>query len=192
VHRLARYVRHNAVGFVALFIALGAGAYAAGLPKNSVKSKQIKAGAVKSAELADGAVTSEKVATGSLLGDDFAAGQLPQGPVGPQGEQGPAGTDATKLFAYVSETGALQYGRGVTGSTQIGTGIYTVSFNQDLSGCVAMANNGAGDPRGNPGSVGADRVANANSIKADDTVEVWVQSTGASYVDGAFMLAVLC
>ena len=67
--RITGYLRNNVLGLVALFIALGAGAYAAGLPKNSVKSKQIKAGAVKTDELADNAVTSPKVADGSLLGD---------------------------------------------------------------------------------------------------------------------------
>jgi hypothetical protein len=80
---------------VAVFIALGAGAYAAGLPKNSVKSKQIQAGAVKNADLADDAVTADKVENGSLLGADFAAGQLPAGPAGPPGPQGTAGSPDT-------------------------------------------------------------------------------------------------
>jgi hypothetical protein len=72
--RITKYLRNNVLGITALFIALGAGAYAAGLPKNSVKSKQIKAGAVKNAELADASVTSTKVEDGSLLRADFAAG----------------------------------------------------------------------------------------------------------------------
>ena len=42
--RIAAYLRNNVLGLIAIFIALAAGAYAAGLPKNSVKSKQIKAG----------------------------------------------------------------------------------------------------------------------------------------------------
>jgi hypothetical protein len=92
--RIAAYLRNNVLGLIAIFVALAAGAYAAGLPKNSVKSKQIKAGAVKNAELADNAVTSPKVADGSLLGDDFAAGEIPQGPPGPPGPStGPAGGD---------------------------------------------------------------------------------------------------
>ena len=83
----------NMMATVAVFIALGAGAYAAGLPKNSVKSKQIKAGAVKTDELGDDAVTSPKVTDGTLLGADFAAGQLPQGQPGEQGPQGLPGDD---------------------------------------------------------------------------------------------------
>jgi hypothetical protein len=80
----------NVVATMALVIALGLGsAWAADkLAKDSVTSKQIKAGAVKTGELADDAVTSPKVADGSLLGKDFAAGQLPAGPTGPQGPSG--------------------------------------------------------------------------------------------------------
>jgi hypothetical protein len=84
----------NVMSTIAVFLALGGGvAVAAGLAKNSVKSKQIKAGAVKRAELAANSVTAPKVANGSLLGEDFAAGQLPSGPTGPIGPTGPAGVE---------------------------------------------------------------------------------------------------
>jgi hypothetical protein len=85
------HLRSNVVGYVALFIALSAGAYAAGLPRDSIKSKQIKDGQVKTVDLADDAVTGSKVADGSLSGADL-GGSLPQGAAGPQGPQGPQGT----------------------------------------------------------------------------------------------------
>jgi hypothetical protein len=67
---------------VAVFIALGGGAYAAfKLPKNSVGSKQIKYGAV----------TAKKVRLGSLVVEDFRAGQLPAGPQGLKGDKGVQG-----------------------------------------------------------------------------------------------------
>lgn len=72
----------NVVACIALFVALGSGAYAATqLPKNSVGSKQIKKNAVNSAKVKDG----------SLQATDFKAGQLPAGPQGSQGPQGPKG-----------------------------------------------------------------------------------------------------
>ena len=75
----------NVMSTIAVFIALGGGAYAViSLPANSVGSKQIK----------KGAVTSLKVKNFSLLAKDFRAGQLPAGPVGPAGptgSQGPVG-----------------------------------------------------------------------------------------------------
>src|SRR3954453_10099035 len=72
----------NVVATLALFLALGGGAYAAfKLPKNSVGSKQIK----------KNAVNSSKVANGSLLAGDFKAGQVPAGKPGPPGQPGTPG-----------------------------------------------------------------------------------------------------
>jgi hypothetical protein len=68
---------------IAVFVALGGGAYAAiKLPKNSVGAKQIKKNAVNSA----------KVKNRSLIARDFKAGQLPAGPAGARGPEGPPGT----------------------------------------------------------------------------------------------------
>ena len=72
----------NVMATVAVFLALGGGAYAAiSLPKNSVGTKQIK----------KNAVTSKKVKNGSLLSQDFKAGQLRQGGQGAPGLQGAKG-----------------------------------------------------------------------------------------------------
>lgn len=83
----------NVIATIALFLALGGGAWAATtLPKNSVGSSQLK----------NGAVTGGKVKNGSLVAGDFASGQLPAGPTGPAGPKGEPG-----------ETGPR--GRGVQG-----------------------------------------------------------------------------
>src|SRR2546423_13101243 len=67
----------NVIATLALFLALGGGAYAAfKLPKNSVGSRQIKAYAVNSSKVADG----------SLISGDFKAGQLSAGPQGLKGD----------------------------------------------------------------------------------------------------------
>jgi len=88
---LRRLSYANVVATVALFVALGGGAYAAiKLPPNSVGATQIRPSAVRSAE----------VKNHSLLEADFKPGQLPTGPrgatgtagaPGPQGPAGPAG-----------------------------------------------------------------------------------------------------
>lgn len=78
----ARHLRRNTVAYLALFVALGGSAYAAGgLPKNSVGAKQLKRNSV----------TSRNVKDGSLLSADFAKGQLPQGERGARGEKGERG-----------------------------------------------------------------------------------------------------
>ena len=56
------------MSFVAVFVALSSVAYAGGLGKDTVKSKQIKAGAVKTDEIAPGAVTKDKLAPDVLTG----------------------------------------------------------------------------------------------------------------------------
>jgi hypothetical protein len=87
----------NVMATIAVFLALGGGAYAAvSLPKNSVGSKQLKADAVSSAKVKDG----------SLLGSDFEAGQLPRGAQGPQGIQGAQGLQGDRGAAGTNGTNA--------------------------------------------------------------------------------------
>ena len=62
----------NVLGLIALFIALGAGAYAAThLEPNSVKSKHIVNGQVKTPDVAEGAIKSTLVPNEELIGDDI-------------------------------------------------------------------------------------------------------------------------
>ena len=95
--RVAGHLRSNIIGYVALFLALSAGAYAAGLPKNSVKSKQIKDGQVRLNDLAPDSVDGSKVVADSLTGADIQEGTL-QGLDGPATPQGPAGGDLTGSY----------------------------------------------------------------------------------------------
>jgi hypothetical protein len=78
----SRLTYANVMSTIAVFVALGGGAYAAvALPKNSVGTRQLKADAV----------TSAKVRNHTLRAHDFAAGQLPAGAPGAPGAQGPQG-----------------------------------------------------------------------------------------------------
>jgi hypothetical protein len=83
---LSRLTYANVVATIALFAALGGGAYAATqLPKNSVGTRQLK----------NDAVTPEKLSTrakASLTGP-----QGPQGPQGDGGERGPAGPSGESI-----------------------------------------------------------------------------------------------
>lgn len=67
----------NVTATIALFIALGGGAYAAThLPPNSVGTKQLQNGAVSNSKLENNAVTSSKVKNRSLTGADINASTL--------------------------------------------------------------------------------------------------------------------
>lgn len=61
---------NNVLAAVALFLALGSGAVAIGLKRNSVRSKQIKDGAVQTQDIKDDALTDPKFAKGQLTAGD--------------------------------------------------------------------------------------------------------------------------
>ena len=88
---LGRLSYANVMATLAVFIALGGGAYAVGVARDSVGTKQLK----------DDAVISAKVENGSLKANDFDKDQLPAGPpgaTGPQGVQGLQGPRANRVF----------------------------------------------------------------------------------------------
>lgn len=59
--RAVNHVRHNAVAYLALFIAMSGTAYAVGLPRNSVSSPNIVNGEVKRVDIARNAVNAPRV-----------------------------------------------------------------------------------------------------------------------------------
>ena len=108
----------NVMATIAVFMALGGGAYAAvKLPKNSVGSAQLK----------KNAVTSKKVKNGALLAADFKAGQLPAGPQGAKGDPGATGpkgdAGATGLQGPTGDTGAVGPTEGVASDFFTATGV---------------------------------------------------------------------
>lgn len=72
----------NVIATIALFVALGGAAIAAGLPKNSVGPKQLKRGAVTRAKLKRGAVTSGKIAPKAVTAGKLGANAVLPGNLG--------------------------------------------------------------------------------------------------------------
>jgi hypothetical protein len=72
----------NVIATLALFIALGGAAVAAGLPKNSVGPNQIKKGAVSAAKLKKSAVTAGKLAPQSVVAGKLGANAVLPGNLG--------------------------------------------------------------------------------------------------------------
>jgi hypothetical protein len=68
---IARLVRGQWLGLLALVLVLSGGAAYAAVAKDSVVSKSIKNGQVKTVDLKDGAVTGAKVLDDTLTGDDI-------------------------------------------------------------------------------------------------------------------------
>jgi hypothetical protein len=88
-----RVTYSNAIATMALFIALGGVAVAAGLPRNSVGANQLKRGAVTAAKIRKRAVNSAKLAPKSVI-----SGKLAENSVGP-GNIGNGAVTTAKLAA---------------------------------------------------------------------------------------------
>lgn len=95
----------NVMATLAVFVALGGGAYAAtALPRDSVGREQLRRHAVSRTELARDAVRTHKIIQGAVTRSRLSAGVRarldrlavagPPGVQGPKGEAGPAGADA--------------------------------------------------------------------------------------------------
>lgn len=179
------------VALLALVVALGGTGYAATvLPANSVGTRQLQ----------NGAVVAAKVKPHSLLASSFKQGQLPagpQGPAGPAGAQGlagpagPKGDAATKLFATVRQKaggGGVELGPSSGVQTLVrqggGSGLYQLTFNQDVSKCAVVAS-----PGGN--SLVSGEATAKTSGGAGVTVQLFDSGGTPDDLD-AFTVAVFC
>ncbi len=107
----------NVIATIALFVALGGAAIAAGIPRHSVGARQLKRGAVTSAALRKGAVTRAKLARGSVI-----AGKLAPNSVFPAMIGNGAVTSA-KLATNAVTSGAIA--SGAIGAGKLGSNAVT-------------------------------------------------------------------
>jgi hypothetical protein len=101
----------NVVSVVALVVALGGTATAAGL----VTGKSVKNGSLTGADVRDNSLKSADVKDGALKAKDFKKGQLPAGDPGPPGQAGPPGPVVETLPPGATLRGTFNeegYGRG--------------------------------------------------------------------------------
>lgn len=180
-HLRARLTYANVTATCALFLALGGTSYAAfTLPRNSVGSNQIRAGAVRSSELHNGSITLVDVSRRARAALRGAPGA--PGPVGPAG---PAGAPALRYFEAVSSTGSLVSGTATSGGRSTSIGSYVIGFAGSTSGCAAVATLGTTD---------ASIAAAGHITTSDQGGRVGVQTYDASGApaDLPFQLIVAC
>jgi hypothetical protein len=134
----ARLSYANVMATVAVFIALGGSSYAAiTLPRNSVGSKQLRAGAVASSEIKNRSIRTTDVAPSAR---NALRGQVgPQGPAGAQGATGPRGPAGPTYWAAVDSGGGRARGNAVSSNHDADSGVYRLRFARDVSSCGAAA-----------------------------------------------------
>src|SRR4051794_23527028 len=197
----SRLTYANVMATIAVFIALGGGAYAAiKLPANSVGTKQIKKKAVTPAKIAPSTVAlfkGQKGAKGDtgIQGPPGAAGT--PGTNGTNGTNGTAGAPAVKLFAYVHEDGSVV--RGTPGTTAVLNGIapnqyYIVSFPQSVANCVPVVSTGNTTSNGIPPGMPTARMVSdyGSTPNTDVEVDITDPANTANLKADAFNLIVVC
>lgn len=121
----------NVIATIALFLALGGGAFAAThLKKNSVTSKAIKKNAVTSPKIKNGAVTGAKLANGAVTSGKIGNNQVGENQLAKLTYQNASVTSGTTGANPVPQFGKDALGivhlRGVVGSVTLGTPIFTL------------------------------------------------------------------
>jgi hypothetical protein len=204
MHRLLSHLRSHAVGYVALFVALGGTAYAASLPPNSVGPPQLQKGAVTTPKIKRDAVTGDKVKDATLQAQDFASGVLlrgAEGPPGPPGAPGtPGGVDTTILWAVVQAgdgvtPASIERGKHAVSATRTSPGYEEVKFDRDVSACAYAATLGTGSPAVSPGIYTPTSISVTPKTGAPDTVWVTVSYLSGGFpagLDASFHLIVAC
>lgn len=135
----------NVVASLALFLALGGGAYAAAtLPRNSVGPAQLRTNSVGASEIRSRAVRSSEIANGSIQLTDLSASARAQlrgnqGLAGAPGPAGPAGPSGVGDRAAIDSGGGRALGTALGVTHSGGSNEYTVQFTRDVSACLYAA-----------------------------------------------------
>jgi hypothetical protein len=117
----------NAIATIALFVALGGAAVAAGLPRHSVGTQQLKRGAVTSAILRKEAVNSAKLARRSVIAAKLAPNSVGPGAIG-NGAVTSAKLGANSVIAASIKNGVItnnKLGSGVVNTAKLADGSVT-------------------------------------------------------------------
>ena len=190
VRKVVGVVRQQAIGLIALFVALGGTSYA--VATNSIDSRELK----------NNSIRTQDVRNRSLLAKDFKRGQLKAGSQGARGvtgaqgaigPTGPAGTPATRLFAHVNgSNGTLTAASGVTGASRAGTGDYTVSFNRSMRNCAIVATAGVGLPGGAGDTYQVGSRATIDTTSDENRVRVQTVDLATTIADRSFFIVAFC
>jgi len=197
----------NMISCAALFIALGGTSYAAisvgsaQIRTGAVGKSEIRAGAVGKSEVRPSAVGKSEVATNAIGKSEIAKSGVDTGEIKDGGVDLADLSTATRAALALNRVSVAKSGAAAGGSAKsivhaAGTGVYTVEFDRDVSGCtpaatLASVKNGTAVDTPTEGHVAV--------APGDANTKVVVNTFGAEAADGAatpaeqpFTLLVAC
>jgi hypothetical protein len=210
LRKSASYIARHHVALLALFVALGGTAAAAGkqiLPTNSVGTRQVLDGSLQANDLSKRArsalrgKTGARGATGApgaqgatgATGTPGAAGATgapgapgATGATGPQGPAGASGRPASNVFVAIDADGTLLKNSGATAAARADVGTYRIQFDTDLTRCVYLATAGQ-----DSGAL-FENYHLYTSRTGTSTVNVEIFDEKNNRLDRPFSLAVIC
>jgi hypothetical protein len=178
---LPRLTYANVIASLALFIALGGAAVAAGLPKNSVGPNQIKKGAVTGKAIRKGAVTGGKIAPGSVTAGKLGPNAVLPGNLGAgvinTSKISAGAVNAEKIANNVVTTNKLN-NKGVTTAKLAEKAVDTGNIAENAVTNPKLANNAVTAPKLAKASVTTEKLGtevveamtNVNPLKAGQTL----------------------
>jgi len=188
--KVLRFMTNNAVGFLALFIALGGVGYAAsgGFTSGGKLAACVnEEGRLKLLKSGERCKRGQKSVSWSQTGPAGAKGApgAPGAPGGPgaAGPTGSSGTSAVSLWARVGN-GVLEAGNGALGlKSELSGSIVEVTFNRDVRSCGAQAtiNNGP-----------ANQVIASSTEGATPNAATVIMAKNGSLSPGSFTLSIIC
>ena len=192
VDRAARYLANNALGALALFVALGGVSYAAA-------GGFVSGGQLRGCVNKGGSLTLLKSGKHCKRGQQQIAWSQ-QGPAGPQGlpgakgdtgapgqngSNGTNGQPTNVMWANIEKEGVIEDGHGVTGVKDSGKAPYTVTFEKGVTKCAVVAS---------PNGSAVDTLVTSVNLEPTrvNEAEVWIKerSTGATVEEGFSIIAV--
>lgn len=145
------------------------------IKSNSVTSSDIVNKTLTGVDVKDGSLTGADVKDGSLSGADVKDGTLSNADVG-------------VFFAQVNSDGTLANSSGGVTSSRLGTGVYQVAFDHDISTCASVVTQGEATPGGASGAItgATERAGNPKALF------ITLRTDTGALADKALQLVVAC
>jgi hypothetical protein len=170
------------IACLSLFVSLGGVSYAVA----TIDSADIVDGSIRNRDFKDGTLRGQEAKRDGFGGGAIKEQSLDGTKIGQVPAAGVA--DGLERHAVISDTGATVRGRGVSSSSQTGTGQYLVAFDRDVRQCTYFATLGDESASG----PGTGQIAVTSAASNVNGVRVVTRASDGTQANRSFHLLVSC